>query len=196
MAGHTRSSAFSQGAIVVRDQRHHQVRPVASPVCSSTRTCESCEARISPCIIGMSCAVPQRPAVPQHDVVHILKPDSGGLADEIDGVEQVLDADHFQSPRPLLFTDHFTQRGGRGAMAAAGIDIDQGDVRASQFTPPFLSTFDVPRGLRFRFSFSAWAAGDSGSSCTARFHSRTALPSWPCARRASPSFQWASAAGG
>ena len=153
-----------QRPVVMRDQRHHQVGTMAPPILVEHLHLHIVRRADQPVHHGDEARCPHRPSAPQHDVVHILKADAGGLPDEIDGIEQVLDRDHPHIPRALLLADRFAQRGRRGAMAAARVDIDQGELGPHQFAPPVLAVFG-------------------------------GLPAF-WARRATPSFQCASAAVG
>src|SRR5215472_674557 len=127
-------------------------------------------------------STPGSPTAPEHDVVHILEANPRHFADEIDGVQQILNGEHLHIPGPPLLADRLGQRHRGGTMAAAGIYINQNDLWAVQF-----ASF---------MRFSSRLAGDSGSNFTAVFHSATALAACPCALRARPSFQCASAAVG
>src|ERR1019366_3200356 len=65
------------------------------------------------------------PAAPQHQIVEILEPDAGGLAEDIHLIQQFLQIHHLHFPRTRLAADHFAQCIGGAAMAAAGIEKDK-----------------------------------------------------------------------
>src|SRR5579862_6139734 len=78
----------------------------------------------------------ERPAFSQKDVVDLLKRNACVFADEVYGVEDILDADHFDGPRTALTADDLTEGVSRGAVSAAGIDIQQGEFTGFQILRP------------------------------------------------------------
>ena len=67
----------------------------------------------------------QCPAPPQHDVIDFLKLNPRGFPDEIDRVQQVLNVQQTQIPRPLLLPDNLGESRGRRPVTSTGIDIDK-----------------------------------------------------------------------
>ena len=64
----------------------------------------------------------QRPPAPQHQVVNILQPKAGDLAEDVNVVEELLQIHHPHVPGALLAANYFAQSIGRAAMSPAGIE--------------------------------------------------------------------------
>src|SRR5580658_6155042 len=103
----------------------------------------------------------ERPALSQHDVVDFLKRNAGVFADEVYGIEDVLNADHFDVPGAFLTEDHFAQSIGGRAMPAAGIHIDQSDFFRHRY-----SDFPDAASARFRRASAREGSLPSGSCST------------------------------
>ena len=80
------------------------------------------------CNTRISCGTAERPSVLQHVVVDVLYAQARGPANDIDGIEQFLEVNQFGIPRKLLLLDDLLEGGGRGAVAAAGVEVDQRDA--------------------------------------------------------------------
>ena len=133
-----RGNALQRGLkrpVVVRDQRNHHVRAGFGPVPGQylyLRTMQEANHGVHE---RNQLRGTHGPAAAQHDVVDVLKRDAGGFADDVDGIEQILNRDHVDVPGALLAFDHLGQRLRRGAVAAAGIDIDELDGAPHRLPP-------------------------------------------------------------
>jgi hypothetical protein len=126
---HLRQSLFD-GPVVMRDQRDNHVRRVLAPMPG-----ERAHLRVMKDADGQvhrrdQLGGAQGPAPPQHDVVDFLERNAGQLADDVDGVQEVLDIAQPRFPGPLLFADDRIESGDGGAMAATRVDVDEVDLWA------------------------------------------------------------------
>src|SRR6185369_9016587 len=111
-------------AVVVRDERHHELGTMAQPVGFEHLDLRVVSRANEAVHEGDELSRTRGPAVAEHDVVNILEVDAGEFVDEIDGVEEVLDGDQLEVPGALLAAHYFGQGGRGSAMATAGIDVD------------------------------------------------------------------------
>ncbi len=65
----------------------------------------------------------QRPAFLQQEIVDVLHVDAGVFAENIERLEDVLQVDQPDFPRPLLLLDNSLERVGCRAMAASRVEI-------------------------------------------------------------------------
>ena len=121
--------ALAQRAVEVRDQRHDQVGLGLEPVLLQDLQEPAVREADHSLQQLQFLREAQRPAAREPQVVVVLRRDTGQLLElalPIDDVDEVHEA---HVPRPSLRGDHVGERPGRGAMAAAGIEVDQVDRR-------------------------------------------------------------------
>jgi hypothetical protein len=117
-----------QRAAEVRHQRHDQVRLGARPVRGQPareRRVADPDRRLQQPQLG---AEAQRPAAREPPVVQVLGRHARHATERVVGVEDAHQVDEPHVPRPPLRGEHAFQRQRRGAVPAAGVEVDEIDV--------------------------------------------------------------------
>ena len=70
----------------------------------------------------------QGPAFGEHQVVDVLKIDARDFPEDVERLQQLLEVDQGDFPGAILPFDDRFERGGRGAMAPAGVEIEELDT--------------------------------------------------------------------
>ena len=70
----------------------------------------------------------QGPAFGEHQVVDVLQIDSGDFPKDVERMQQLLKVDERDFPGAVLPFDDGFERGGRGAMASARVEIEELDT--------------------------------------------------------------------
>ena len=68
---------------------------------------------------------PERPTLRQHVVVNIFEPYAGGLTEDIERMQHLLQIDQAHIPGPILLFNDSLERGRGGAMPSARVEIDE-----------------------------------------------------------------------
>jgi hypothetical protein len=97
---------FTQSAVVMRDEGNHHVHGMLSPVLLQYLNLAMVRQPDQQVRYHDQLARASGPTAAQQDVIDLLKRDTGGFADEVDGIKQVLRAMQAQVPGPLLFVNH------------------------------------------------------------------------------------------
>src|SRR5580700_8747078 len=109
----------------------------------------------------------QAPAARQTSVVEILPFHSHGLAEHVLGIEDVHQVDQAHLPWPSLFADDGFEGECGGAMAAAGVEIDEIDCRQWRL----VACVSISRGRDHQSPF--WSGNMTGMCILGR---KTSLP--------------------
>jgi hypothetical protein len=70
---------------------------------------------------------PERPAFLETEVINVFEPDGGEFSKNVEGIQQFLQIDESNFPRPLLMFDDCLERVGGGAMTTARVEVDKVD---------------------------------------------------------------------
>lgn len=105
----------------------------------------------------------ESPALFERRIVNVLQPQAGNFAEDIQRVEEFLQVHHADLPRTPLARNDFAQRIGRAAVAAAGIEEDEIELRHEAFIlAPYTGTrmrgFIVRRDHRLMRRVNRWYA--------------------------------------
>ena len=70
---------------------------------------------------------PKRPAFFETEVINVFQPDRSEFAKNVERIEQFLEIDETNFPRPLLVFNDCFERVGGGAMATARVEVNKVD---------------------------------------------------------------------
>jgi hypothetical protein len=120
--------AIEDGAVEIRNQRNHQVGPGAPPVLLDHADLPAVKEANQQVHAARELRRAERPTLLEHQVVDVFQAQSGDFAEQVERLEHLLQVHQPDLPRPPFALDHFAQRVGRAAMAAAGVEVKEVDL--------------------------------------------------------------------
>ena len=116
-----------ESAVVMGNQRHDHVRPVAFPVLLEQAYLLLVQQADQHVHHGNQLCGAEGPVAPEHDVIEFMELYPGGLADDVDRVEQILNIQQTQVPGPLLPADDLGERRRCRSVPSTGVDKNEID---------------------------------------------------------------------
>jgi hypothetical protein len=119
------AQALAQRADEVRRQGDHHVRAALAPEFLEHAHLLSMEQADHPVHDRHQLSRPQRPSLLEHEVVHVLQPKPGRLAENVDRIQHLLQVHHADLERARLPVHNLFEGAGRRAVPPAGVEEDE-----------------------------------------------------------------------